>query len=95
MGSFVFSTMMVGLLSEGDLKRKLNTLVFKACFRMLSRGFSGVIRFYNKENRPKCDGICVANHTTPIDAAVLANDCCFSFVSFLVNKIYLLGISLC
>ena len=32
------------------------------------------IKFHNKENRPKTDGICVANHTSPIDVVILSVD---------------------
>uniref|UniRef100_A0AAZ3NQJ4 Phospholipid/glycerol acyltransferase domain-containing protein n=1 Tax=Oncorhynchus tshawytscha TaxID=74940 RepID=A0AAZ3NQJ4_ONCTS len=32
------------------------------------------------ENKPKNGGICVANHTTPIDVIILANDGCYSMV---------------
>lgn len=35
-----------------------------------------------RENRPQKGGICVANHTTPIDVVILANDGCYSMVSF-------------
>ncbi|XP_069003267.1 glycerol-3-phosphate acyltransferase 4-like isoform X2 [Embiotoca jacksoni] len=34
----------------------------------------------NRENKPKNGGICVANHTTPIDVIILANDGCYSMV---------------
>lgn len=34
-----------------------------------------------RENRPQKGGICVANHTTPIDVVILANDGCYALVS--------------
>ncbi|XP_073680924.1 glycerol-3-phosphate acyltransferase 3 isoform X2 [Garra rufa] len=34
----------------------------------------------SKENRPKKGGICVANHTSPIDIVILANDGCYAMV---------------
>lgn len=37
-----------------------------------------------RENKPKNGGICVANHTTPIDVIILANDGCYSLVEHLV-----------
>jgi len=52
----------------------------KTCFRILSRSFSAVIQFHNQEYRPKPDGICVANHTTPIDAVILSNDMSYALV---------------
>uniref|UniRef100_A0A3B3ZLL6 Phospholipid/glycerol acyltransferase domain-containing protein n=1 Tax=Periophthalmus magnuspinnatus TaxID=409849 RepID=A0A3B3ZLL6_9GOBI len=33
-----------------------------------------------RENKPQNGGICVANHTTPIDVIILANDGCYSLV---------------
>lgn len=34
-----------------------------------------------RQNRPKRGGICVANHTSPIDVVILANDGCYAMVS--------------
>ena len=62
----------------------------KTCFRILARSFSAVIQFHNQEYRPKPDGICVANHTTPIDAVILSNDMSYA----LVNNIIEVGITL-
>lgn len=45
------------------------------CFLYLSHGM------HNRENRPKKGGICVANHTSPIDIVILANDGCYAMVS--------------
>lgn len=36
--------------------------------------------YYCRENRPKKGGICVANHTSPIDIVILANDGCYAMV---------------
>lgn len=41
--------------------------------------------FYFRENKPKNGGICVANHTTPIDIIILANDGCYSMVEKFVS----------
>lgn len=35
----------------------------------------------NRENKPQKGGICVANHTSPIDIVILANDGCYAMVS--------------
>lgn len=35
--------------------------------------------FY-RENKPQKGGICVANHTSPIDIVILANDGCYAMV---------------
>lgn len=32
------------------------------------------------ENKPKNGGICVANHTSPIDVIILASDGCYAMV---------------
>lgn len=34
-----------------------------------------------RQNKPRNGSICVANHTTPIDVIILANDGCYSLVS--------------
>lgn len=36
------------------------------------------------ENKPKNGGICVANHTSPIDVLILASDGCYAMVSVCV-----------
>ncbi|ROI69432.1 Glycerol-3-phosphate acyltransferase 4 [Anabarilius grahami] len=35
---------------------------------------------WNSENKPKNGGICVANHTSPIDVIILASDGCYAMV---------------
>ena len=40
---------------------------------------STVITYHNPENMPK-DGICVANHTSPIDVLILACDNAYALV---------------
>nr|VZI48912.1 unnamed protein product [Spirometra erinaceieuropaei] len=42
--------------------------------------YAPVIRFHNPENRPAANTICVANHTTPVDFAVLASDNTYAVV---------------
>ena len=65
------STAAIGLVPEGPLKRWLYARVSIMCFRILSRGFSGVITYHNTENKAVGGGICVANHTSPIDVVIL------------------------
>lgn len=38
-----------------------------------------MLLFY-RENKPQKGGICVANHTSPIDIVILANDGCYAMV---------------
>lgn len=74
-------TAVVGYVPEGRFKRWLNYHVSILCFEVLSSAISSVIRYHNTENRPK-RGICVANHTSPIDVLVLMCDNCYSLVRY-------------
>ncbi len=47
---------------------------------MCSRGFSGVITYHNPENKARGGGICVANHTSPIDVVILHCDNSYALV---------------
>ena len=51
------------------------------CFppQILGGAISAVITYHNPENMPK-DGICVANHTSPIDVLILACDNAYALV---------------
>uniref|UniRef100_A0A182JIH5 Phospholipid/glycerol acyltransferase domain-containing protein n=1 Tax=Anopheles atroparvus TaxID=41427 RepID=A0A182JIH5_ANOAO len=71
----------VGLIPMYRLRRAMNDVVFKHTFRMITRSISGVVRFHHPEYKPKNCGFCVANHTTPIDIAILSTDCTYSLVS--------------
>jgi len=72
-------TALVGCLSEGPVKRFCYEKVSIWCFNFLSCALSAVIRFHNAENIPKC-GICVANHTTPIDVMILHCDNAYALI---------------
>lgn len=76
----VIGTTLVGHLPESRTKNKLSELVHLMCYRICCRGLSATIRYHNLENRPKKGGICVANHTSPIDVVILANDGCYAMV---------------
>ena len=60
-------------------------------FRIMARSFSAVINFHSRENRPQSDGICVANHTTPIDVVILSCDRAFALVT--ASSMLVLGLS--
>uniref|UniRef100_A0A674AR70 1-acylglycerol-3-phosphate O-acyltransferase 9, like n=1 Tax=Salmo trutta TaxID=8032 RepID=A0A674AR70_SALTR len=62
------------------LKSWLSDWVHVMCYRICARGLSCTIHYYNKENRPRKGGICVANHTSPIDIVILCNDGCYAMV---------------
>ena len=81
---------LIGPLEEGPWKRWLNYHITTSCFQVeivslspkpqsmwitqvLGGAVSLVVTFHDTENRPK-GGICVANHTTPIDIMTLACD---------------------
>ncbi|XP_043915278.1 glycerol-3-phosphate acyltransferase 3 [Protopterus annectens] len=76
----VIGTTLVGQLPESRTKNKLSELVHLMCYRICCRGLSATIRYHNLENKPKKGGICVANHTSPIDVVILANDGCYAMV---------------
>lgn len=69
----------MGYLADGQFKQWLNRYVSIMCFGVLSSAISSVVIYHNPENRPK-NGICVANHTSPIDVLVLMCDNCYSLV---------------
>jgi glycerol-3-phosphate O-acyltransferase 3/4 len=76
----IFCTALVGLLPDGKLKRSVYYHISIMCFRVLSRGFSVIITYHNKENKAKGGGICVANHTSPIDVVLLHCDNSYALV---------------
>ncbi|XP_071402491.1 glycerol-3-phosphate acyltransferase 3 isoform X1 [Centroberyx affinis] len=76
----VIGTTLVGFLPDSSVKNWLSELVHLMCYRICARGLSATIQYHNKENRPQKGGICVANHTTPIDVVILANDGCYAMV---------------
>ncbi|XP_054895476.1 glycerol-3-phosphate acyltransferase 3-like [Poeciliopsis prolifica] len=76
----VIGTSAVGFLPNCRVKFWLSEWVHVMCYRICARGLSATIHYHNKENRPKKGGICVANHTSPIDIVILCNDGCYAMV---------------
>ncbi|KAF5302635.1 hypothetical protein FQR65_LT08476 [Abscondita terminalis] len=72
-------TGLVGYIPNSAIKQWVNRYVSVMCFGVLSGALSSVITYHNPENRPK-NGICVANHTSPIDVLVLMCDNCYSLI---------------
>ncbi|XP_073996359.1 glycerol-3-phosphate acyltransferase 4 [Rhodnius prolixus] len=72
-------TAAVGYIPESNFKRWTNRKVSIMCCNVLSSALSAVINYHNPENRPK-SGICVANHTSPIDALILMCDNSYSLI---------------
>ncbi|XP_067008476.1 glycerol-3-phosphate acyltransferase 4 isoform X1 [Anabrus simplex] len=79
----VFSTAILSFFPEGCIKRWLNRRAYLITFRILFRSLSGVLRFHNKEFCPRKTGVCVANHTSPIDVVILSTESQFSLVMWL------------
>ncbi|TRY77199.1 hypothetical protein TCAL_00082 [Tigriopus californicus] len=87
----LFMTAAVGSIPSQYLRRRLYDYVAVTCFRILSRSFSAVVTFHNKHYRPKSDGICVANHTTPIDVVILQIDRSYALLSWLTISMCIVG----
>lgn len=79
------STFLVGTLPEGTQKRWIVKKAYITSFRVMARCLSAVIRIHNKEFRPKTGGVCVANHTSPVDVLILSTDNNYSLVSLFVS----------
>ncbi|XP_068625775.1 glycerol-3-phosphate acyltransferase 4 isoform X3 [Battus philenor] len=76
----IVSTACVGTLPDGPFKQRVNYSMSIMSFNFLSRCISMVIAYHDGEvNRPR-SGICVANHTSPIDVLVLMCDNCYSLI---------------
>jgi len=69
----------VGYLPDGEIKKTLHYHVYTSCFQIIGGSLSAVINFHNTENKPK-RGICVANHTSPIDVLILACDNAYALI---------------
>ncbi|KAM6072288.1 glycerol-3-phosphate acyltransferase 3-like isoform 3-T13 [Theristicus caerulescens] len=76
----VSATTVVGQFPNGRVKCWLSNQVQMVCATLGVRGLGGLVHFHNRENRPQEGGICVANHTSPLDVLILASDGCYSLV---------------
>ncbi|CAI4229393.1 unnamed protein product [Auanema sp. JU1783] len=76
----IVSTGIIGMVSDGPLKRKLNHHCMLISNRILSRCLTGVVYFHDTHNRARNGGICVANHTSPIDAMILSTDNVYALI---------------
>uniref|UniRef100_UPI00358DDABF glycerol-3-phosphate acyltransferase 4-like n=1 Tax=Myxine glutinosa TaxID=7769 RepID=UPI00358DDABF len=76
----VIGTTVVSYLPNGRARRSCSELVHLMSMRICSRALTAIITYYNRENIPKKGGICVANHTSPIDTIILANHRCYAMV---------------
>lgn len=71
---------LIGIIPNRKIRKYVNDILFKAAFRLMCRPLSAVVTFHNTHWRPKTQGFCVANHTSPIDVAILGADCTYSLV---------------
>uniref|UniRef100_A0A672P7Y7 Glycerol-3-phosphate acyltransferase 4-like n=1 Tax=Sinocyclocheilus grahami TaxID=75366 RepID=A0A672P7Y7_SINGR len=79
-GLLVVLTSVVGLFPNGRMKNYLSDKVHLMCYRICVRSLTAIITYHDSENKPKNGGICVANHTSPIDVIILASDGCYAMV---------------
>uniref|UniRef100_A0A914DLZ0 Phospholipid/glycerol acyltransferase domain-containing protein n=1 Tax=Acrobeloides nanus TaxID=290746 RepID=A0A914DLZ0_9BILA len=80
MGVLILTTALVGLVPEGKMKRFLNERCMLASYQILGRAVSAVIYFHDVQNKAKNGGICVANHTSPLDVMILSTDNVYALV---------------
>ncbi|KAM9475055.1 glycerol-3-phosphate acyltransferase 4-like [Clarias gariepinus] len=76
----VVLTTIIGFLPNGRMKNFLSEKVHLMCYRVCVRALTAIITYHHSENKPKNGGICVANHTSPIDVLILASDGCYAMV---------------
>uniref|UniRef100_A0A4W2HEZ7 Glycerol-3-phosphate acyltransferase 4 n=1 Tax=Bos indicus x Bos taurus TaxID=30522 RepID=A0A4W2HEZ7_BOBOX len=76
----VVGTTMVGYLPNGRFKEFLSKHVHLMCYRICVRALTAIITYHDRKNRPRNGGICVANHTSPIDVIILASDGYYAMV---------------
>lgn len=55
-------------------------MVSLTAYRILCRSVSAIITYHDAANQARSGGICVANHTSPIDVCLLSNDNCYALV---------------
>ncbi|XP_063390846.1 glycerol-3-phosphate acyltransferase 4 isoform X4 [Cydia fagiglandana] len=72
-------TSIASTLPPGRIQRFVGMMSYMISIRIMIRSLSVVINYHDKQNMPK-GGICVANHTTIIDVAVLSCNQCFSMI---------------
>ncbi|KAL4231047.1 transferase [Mactra antiquata] len=79
LGLLITSTFLIGYIPEGRYKRLFNKALSLMSHRILCRAMSAVVTFHYIEHRPQ-NGICVANHTSPLDVVILSSDNCYAMV---------------
>jgi len=83
---FVLVTITIGnilissCLPEGRSRKITYKLLSTWLYRIFMRSFSAVITYHNREYRAKGGGVCVANHTSPLDIFILGSDNTYAMV---------------
>ncbi|XP_021202971.1 glycerol-3-phosphate acyltransferase 3 isoform X4 [Bombyx mori] len=78
--TMIITTTLVSTLPSGRVRRYLGAVSYKISIRVLIRSLSCVITFHDQQHMPKSNGFCVANHTSPIDVAIVSVNTCFSLI---------------
>ncbi|XP_060809376.1 glycerol-3-phosphate acyltransferase 4 isoform X3 [Amyelois transitella] len=76
----IITTTLVSCLPRGRIRLFFGEISYKMSNRIMIRSLSCVATFHNLEYMPKKNGFCVANHTSPIDVAVLSINNCYSLI---------------
>uniref|UniRef100_A0A0K0EV59 PlsC domain-containing protein n=1 Tax=Strongyloides venezuelensis TaxID=75913 RepID=A0A0K0EV59_STRVS len=79
-GILIIGTAITGLIPNSSLKRYVYEKCMLVAHRTLARSVTALIYFYNQQYRTKNGGICVANHTSPIDVLILGTDNCYALI---------------
>ncbi|GMT06109.1 hypothetical protein PENTCL1PPCAC_28283, partial [Pristionchus entomophagus] len=80
MASMCLIASAVGHVPNKSIKKWLNRRAMLMSMRIFSRSFSSIVRFHDRQNRANQGGICVANHTSPMDVMILSCDNCYAMV---------------
>ncbi|XP_061384929.1 glycerol-3-phosphate acyltransferase 3 isoform X3 [Danaus plexippus] len=76
----IASMSVIGALPRCRARAAVGAVAYKMAMRSLVRCVSCVTNFHDTRHRPRHNGFCVANHTSPIDVAVLSVNDCFSLI---------------
>ncbi|CAJ0951869.1 unnamed protein product, partial [Mesorhabditis belari] len=76
----VITCFTIGLIPHQGTRKWLYRHAMLMSMRIVARSFSSIIRYHDQENRADRGGICVANHTSPIDVLILSTDNCYAMI---------------
>lgn len=79
MGMSVLTTGLVALIPYQVIRQPCASFSYKLIFRLYCGSLSTVLNIHDAHNKPK-SGICIANHTSPIDIVMLSTDNMYSLV---------------